>query len=309
MATWIDPEFGPALRNAALIVAAKVVESSPQKTVVRIERVFAGREQAGATVVIKRASVVGHGHEGDTLPQESFVFIVVADPQGGYVAQTDTYWYFRISEETSVHMPVRDPFTKAYIPFEDFAWIIALVHAPEHPQRLTFLRHLVGRLAASPVAAQQPVEVNLQVYALETLHLLARPGEFISDVNPFVDSPHFQVRWSAARAMQQCGQGQAVAIPVLLKNLLEEEVPPVQTALGEALFGLVDSPSYRQFFEEILPRLFANEVPYSQNIMNPVMNMMPSPKATVMAILMKLDGEKGDLNTLRQRAKERLGGK
>lgn len=306
MTTWIDPEFGPALKNAALVAAAKVIESSPQKTVVRIERLFGGREQVGATVEIKRASIVGHGHEGDCVPLESFIFIVLADPRGGYVAQTDTYWYFQISDETYVHMPIRDPFTKAYVQFDDFAWIIALLQNPEHPQRLAFLQNLVARFVATPVDAKKPFEVNLQVYTLETLHLLARPGEFISEVKPFLDSPHFQVRWSAVRAMQQCGRTERATIPTLLQSLLQEKVPPVQAAIAEALFGLVDSAEYRPFLEGSLPRLFADDVPYSRNIMNPVMNMMSSPQNTVKAILLKLDGEQGDLNTLRNLAKQRL---
>jgi len=308
MATWIDPEFGPALRNAALIATAKVVESSPEKCVVQIERVFAGREQPGARVEIKRAPIVGRGHAGDCLPLESFAFLVAADPRGGYVAVTDTYWYFRISEGTYVHMPVRDPFTRAYVPFDDLAAIVALIRSPENPQRLSFLQNLVSRLTSTPVAATQPVEVNLQVYGLETLHLLARPGSFVAEVKPFLESPHSQVRWSAVRALQLCGQTPPVAIPLLLERLSQDNDPPVQAALGEALFGLVDSATYRPFLEQALPRLFPKEALYSQNIMNPVMNMMPSPKETVMAILLKLDGERGDLNTLRNRAKERLAG-
>lgn len=308
MSTWIDPEFGPALRNAALIAIATVVESSPQKSIVRIERVFAGREQPGAIVEIKRAPVVGHGHEGNRLPLESFVFIVQADPQGGYVAFTDTYWHFRISDETYVHMPIRDPFTRAYVPFDDLTAIATLLQSPESPQRLPFLQNIVSRLTATPVAAKQPIEVNQQVIALETLQLLAHPGEFISEVKPFLDSPHYQVRWAGVRALQRCGRGQPVAIPLLLQRLAQENIPPVQAALGEALFELVDSPTYRPYLESALPRLYPNEVPYSQNIMNPVMNMMPSPKNTVMAILMKLDGEQGDLDTLRSRAKQRLAG-
>lgn len=308
MTTWIDPEFGPALRDAALIAIAKVIESSPEKSRVRLERVFAGREQRGEVVEIKRAPVVGRGHAGDCLPLQSFAFIVQDDPRGGYVALTDTYWYFRISDETYVHMPVRDPFTRAYVPFDDLTSITTLLRTPDNARRLSYLQGLVSRLTATPVDAKQPIEVNLQVIALETLYLLAAGGEFVSEVKPFLDSPHYQVRWAAVRAMQQCGQGQPVAIPLLLERLIQEEVPPVQAALGEALFGMIDAHMYRPFLERALPRLYANEAPYSQNIMNPVMNMMPSPKHTVMAILLKLDGEPGDLKTLRNRAKQRLAG-
>jgi hypothetical protein len=306
MSTWIDPEFGPALHHAALIAVAKVVQSSPAKSIVQIERVFAGREQAGSTVEIKRAAVVGRGQENNRLPLESFVFIVAADPLGGYVAVTDTYWYFRISDETYVHMPVRDPFTRAYVPFDDLIATAALLRDRQNSRRLPYLQELVARLAATPVQAKQPIEVNLQVFGHEILHLLAAPGEFVSEVKPFLDSPHFQVRWSAVRAMQSCGRGQPVAIPLLLQRLLQEGVPPVQAALGEALFEMVDSATYRPFIEKALPNLYANEAPYSQNIMNPVMNMMPSPKATAMAILLRLDGEQGDLTTLRQRAQQRM---
>lgn len=308
MATWIDPEFGPALQGAALIASATVVSSSPQKTGVRLDRVFAGRELPGSTIDIKRAAVIGHGHANDRLPTESFVFIVRADPAGGYIAETDTYWHFRISEGIYVHIPVRDPFTKAYVPFEDFAAIVACVREPANAARAPFLQGLVARLRQTPVAATQPIEVNLQVYALETLHLLAQPGEFIAEVKPFLDSPHFQVRWSAIRAVQQCGRGQSTMAPLLLRYLITEQVPPVQAAIAEALFLFMDSAQYCPFLEQALPRMYAKELLLSQNIMNPVMNMLPAPQLTIRAILLKLNGEPGDLATLRDKVRRLAGG-
>ncbi|MEL6178020.1 MAG: hypothetical protein AAFS10_03660, partial [Myxococcota bacterium] len=129
MATWIDPEFGTAMKTAALIAIGNVRASTPTQATIVLERVFAGTEAQGSQLDIKRADVVGVGHGGSTLPVgERFVFVVWSDAQGAYQAQTDSYWCFALADGgTSVHIPIREPATRAYIGLDDFATIVSLM--------------------------------------------------------------------------------------------------------------------------------------------------------------------------------------
>jgi HEAT repeats len=298
MTTWIDPELGDALTTAGLIALGQVVASDPTGARVRLLRVFAGDEAAGSVVAIDRARAVGHGHEASTLPHEAFLFVVQRGQGGRYLAFTDSYWWFPISEAVRVHLPIRDPFTRAYVLCDDFAELVQLMRDRSLP-RAGLLDRLVARLQAAPVQATQPIEVNDQIIALEALSHLGSE-RYAPAAIPLLASPHFQIRWSSARALGTCGGRAAQA--ALLDQVATETAPPVQAALGEALFALADDPGTRAAIVQAIPRMFDKAMPYARNVMSPIMNLMPSPRDTLVAVVMKLDGEPGCLAALRARA-------
>lgn len=329
MATWTDPEFEDTLRNADLIVLGRVESATPQQATVRVEDVYAGDVKAGAQVTIKRAAVVGVGHEGSVLPSgEPFVF-VAKSTDAGYQAQTDSYWTFRLADDNAnVHMPVRDPFTRAYIPVREMGAIVALVRDRDasvaRPQGCLLLRWLAGlksksadraafvtdyvqRLTKTPVQATQPVEVNTQVLGLELAYLMGEPDQHVDAIAPYLDSPHYQVRWAAARALKTCGGASAKAAQALVARLSREDVPPVIGALGEALFASVTAGAQgvkREALMAAIPKAPGEPLPYTQELMSPINNRMPAPRDTLAAVLMKLGGLPGDLKLLRDRASQ-----
>lgn len=124
--TWIDPSLDEALVTADLIAVGEVMDASEHGVAVRLVRVLAGRDSVGDEVVVRRAPIIGYGHASDTLPRERFLFIVrAAEP--GYIAFTDTYWWFRIGNDERVHLPIRDPFTRSYVRLDDLAELTSLV--------------------------------------------------------------------------------------------------------------------------------------------------------------------------------------
>jgi hypothetical protein len=62
-------------------------------------------------------------------------------------------------------------------------------------------------------------------------------------------------------------------------------------ALGEALFRLADAATPIAEIERALPRVRAEAMPYSDNLMCPIMNMMPSPRDALVAVLARIRGE------------------
>lgn len=296
MTTWVDPFFSVAVTSAGLIALAEVTDADTRGARVRIVRSFAGRERAGDLVTIRSSPIVGRGHEGGVLPRNTFLFIVRgAGGAAGYDAFTDSYWCFAISGGDRVHIPIRDPFTRVYVLHDDFAELVAAMRDPQVP-RGPLLDRLVHRLTATPVAATQPIEVNDQIIALEALSHLGSE-RYAQPVVPFIASPHYQVRWSTARALGTCGGHDATQ--ALFALLDTEDVPPIQAAIGEALFGIVEGTDARDAVKRAIPRMHAQAMPYSRNVMSPIMNMMPSPRDTLVAVLLKLRGEPGSLEQLR----------
>ena len=286
MTTWIDPTFGEAIQSAGLIALGRVVDADPRGARVTLERVFAGEPRAGETVTIHRSATVGRGHEGSTLPKgEAFAFVVRAASNGAYQAFTDSFWTFAISDGARVHMPIRDPFTRAYVLFDDLG-DLARSMRDRGASSAPLLARQMKRLGETPVAATQPIEVNDQIIALESLAHLGSP-DYVGAASPFLGSPHFQIRWSAVRALGTCG-GPA-ATRSLLDQLAREDVPPVQAALAEAFARLADVSMAGQL-EAALPRMFAQSMPYSRNVMSPIMNMMPSPRDTLSSVIARLRG-------------------
>lgn len=283
MSTWVDPTFGEAIASAGLIALGRVVDSDPRGAHIAIVRTFAGGSAAGEVVHVRRSTVVGRGHEGMALPRgETFAFVVRAG-EGSYDAFTDSYWAFSISDGAYVHVPVRDPFTRAYILFDVFAELVRLMR-DRNQSPATYLAWQCTRLGQTPVAANQPVEVNDQIVALESLaHLGSAVHSHLA--SSFLGSPHFQVRWSAVRALAKCG-GPSSARP-LLDLLSREDVPPVQAALAEALSSLADA-TMRGEIEAALPRMYASTMAYSRNVMSPIMNLMPCPRDVLAAAVAKL---------------------
>lgn len=286
MTTWIDPTFGEAITSAGLIALGRVVDANPRGARAELTRVFAGERRAGETVTIHRSATVGRGHEANALPKgETFVFVVRAAANGAYEAFTDSFWTFAISDGDRVHMPVRDPFTRAYVRFDDLADLARLMR-DRGVSPAPFLARQMKRLGETPVAATQPIEVNDQIIALESLSHLGS-AEHTRAAAPFLGSPHFQVRWSAVRALGTCG-GPAAARG-LLDLLAREDVPPVQAALAEALSRLADV-SMRGELQAALPRMFEKSMPYSRNLMSPIMNTMPSPRDALSKVIARLSG-------------------
>jgi hypothetical protein len=280
MTTWTDPTFGEALATAGLIALGRVVEADPRGARVELLRVFAGHGRAGEVVAVQRSAVVGRGHEGSVLPRgETFAFVVRAGG-AGYEAFTDSYWTFAISDGNRVHMPVRDPFTRAYVLFDDLAEL-ARLSRDRTQSPAAFLSRQCARLGQTPVAATQPIEVNDQIVALESLALLGS-AEYAASASPLLGSPHFQVRWSAARAVATCGGPGAAR--ALLDLLAREDTPPVQAAIAEALSGLADA-SMQGELQAALPRMYGSSMPYSRNAMSPIMNMMPCPREVLAAAI------------------------
>jgi hypothetical protein len=289
MTTWIDPTFGEATTSAGLIALGRVVDANPRGARVEVTRVFAGERSVGESVTIHRSTVVGRGHEASTLPKgETFAFVVRAGSNGAYEAFTDSFWTFAISNGDRVHMPIRDPFTRAYVLFDDLAELVRLMR-DRGLSPAPFLARQMKRLGETQVAATQPIEVNDQIIALESLAHLGS-ADYTPAASPFLRSPHFQTRWSAVRALGTCG-GPA-ATRSMLDQLAREDVPPVQAALAEAFFRLADV-NMRDELQAALPRMFEKSMPYSRNLMSPIMNMMPSPRDTLSKVIAKLSGAPG----------------
>ena len=77
MTTWIDPMFDEAITKAGLIALCRVVDADPRGARVEVLRVLAGTVRPGENVVVRRAEVVGRGHEANALPRgETFVFVL-----------------------------------------------------------------------------------------------------------------------------------------------------------------------------------------------------------------------------------------
>jgi HEAT repeats len=284
MTTWIDPSFDEAIARADLIAVADVHAATPAGVEARLVRVLAGDEPAGASVAIRRAAVVGHGHADDTLPLERFLFIAVrAGAAAGYAAISDTYWWFRFSDPERVHLPIRDPFTRVHIVVDDLAQLIALLRDRARSP-LAFLTRQVDELIATPVAATQPIEVNTQVIALEALALLGA-AEHAPRAVPFLGSPHYQVRWSAVRALGRCWGD--VARGALVDHLAREDAPPSQTAIAEALLGRATAAD-RPAIERALPHMHDEPVRLARSIMSPVFNTLPAPRKVLSAVLARI---------------------
>ena len=98
MSNWVDPTFGEAVTSAGLIALGRVVDSHPSGARVELVRTFAGDARTGETVLVRRASVVGRGHEASTLPRGETLAFVLREGAGVYEAFTDSYWVFPISE-------------------------------------------------------------------------------------------------------------------------------------------------------------------------------------------------------------------
>jgi hypothetical protein len=289
MTTWVDPDFGGAVMTAALMALGRVIDSSPSGVRVQLDRIFAHDNRAadgarGDEVAIHRSPIVGHGHENIARPKgEVFLFVARRDESGALVGYTDSFWTFDVGDDERVHMPIRDPFTRAYVLFDDLSELVPLMRDRRAPAHV-FLSRQAGRLATTPVAATQPIEVNEQIVALESFAHLGTEKEGAAAL-PFLESPHYQIRWSAVRALGTCGGPQAAR--AVLDRLAREDTPPVQAAIGEALWRLAD-PSMRGEIEAALPKVHAESMPYSRNIMSPIMNMMPSPRGTLNAVLRRL---------------------
>lgn len=283
MSTWVDPTFGEAVAAAGLIALGRVVDSNPSGARVELVRVFAGGSRDGETILVRRASIVGRGHEASALPRgETFAF-VLREGAGAYEAFTDSYWVFPISEAVRVHMPLRDPFTRAYLLFDDLAELVHLMRDRSRPPAAYLARHC-ARLAKTPIAATQPIDVNDQIIALESLSHLGTASH-AQIAAPFLGSPHFQIRWSAVRAVATCGGPRAARS--LLDLLAREDAPPVQAALAEALAGLAD-PSMLGELQAALPRMYGSTMPYSRNAMSPIMNTMPCPRDALAGAIAKV---------------------
>lgn len=284
MSNWVDPTFGEAVAAAGLIALGRVVDSNPRGAILEVVRSFAG-SRAGETVGVMRSTVVGRGHEASTLPRGETLAFVLRGVAGAYEAFTDSYWVFPISEGTRVHMPVRDPFTRAYVLFDDLAELVHLMRDRNQPPAAYLSRHC-GRLAKTPIAATQPIDVNDQIIALESLSHLGSAG-YADLVAHFLGSPHFQIRWSAVRALAKCGGPNAAR--ALLDLLAREDAPPVQAALAEALASLADA-SMLPALHAALPRMYGSTMPYSRNAMSPIMNLMPCPRDVLTATIAKVSG-------------------
>lgn len=282
MSNWVDPTFGEAVTSAGLIALGRVVDSHPSGARVELVRTFAGDARTGETVLVRRASVVGRGHEASTLPRGETLAFVLREGAGVYEAFTDSYWVFPISEGARVHMPLRDPFTRAYVLFDDLAELVRLMRDRKQPPAAYLDRHCT-RLAKTPIAATQPIDVNDQIIALESLSHLGSAA-YADTAAPFLGSPHFQIRWSAVRALATCGGPRAAR--ALLDLLAREDAPPVQAALAEALAGLADASMVSEL-QAALPRMYGSTMPYSRNVMSPITNLMPCPRDALAATIAK----------------------
>lgn len=283
MTTWIDPMFDEAITKAGLIALARVVEADPRGARVELVRVLAGNARPGENVGIRRAQIVGRGHEQNALPPgETFAFVVRGE-NGAYEAFTDSYWSFEITDGDRVHLPVRDPFARAHVPVDELAELVACVRDRSRPPA-AFLARQCAKLAETPVAATQPIEVNDQIVALESIALLGSAANADAAM-PFLASPFFQIRWSAVRALGKCGGPRTAR--ALLDLLAKEDTPPVQAALAEALSGLADA-SMRAELEAALPKMFERSMPYSRNVMSPIFNMMPCPRDELAKVIEKV---------------------
>lgn len=284
MTTWIDPTFDEAITKAGLIAIGRVIDADPRGGRVEILRVLAGQARPGDNVTVRRAEIVGRGHENNAMPRDETFAFVVRGENGTYEAFTDSYWTFAITDGGErVHLPVRDPFTRAYVPIDELAEIVACVR-DRHRSPEAYLSRQCTKLAATPVAATQPIEVNDQIVALESLALLGSAAQADAPL-PYLASPHFQVRWSAVRALGKCGGPRAAR--ALLDLLAKEGAPPVQAALAEALSGLADA-SMRDELQAALPKMFDHSMTYSRNLMSPIMNMMPCPRDELAKVIEKV---------------------
>lgn len=285
MTTWIDPTFDEAISGAGLIALGRVVDADPRGARVELARVLAGNARHGETVAIRRAEIVGRGHEANALPRDETFAFVVRGENGTYEAFTDSFWTFDITDGGErIHMPIRDPFTRAYIPIDELAELAACVR-DRNRSAAGYLAQQMTKLGNTPVVATQPIEVNDQIVALESLALLGTAAHADAAL-PFLASPHFQVRWSVVRALGKCGGAKTAR--ALLDLLANEDTPPVQAALAEALSGLADA-SMRDELQAALPKMFEKSMPYSRNLMSPIFNMMPSPRDELAKVIEKLD--------------------
>jgi hypothetical protein len=283
MTSWIDPDFEAAATNAGLIALAEVEASNSFGVEARVLRVLAGQEPVGDRIKIRRGDVIGRGHAEDRLPLERFLFIV----KGGgaeYVAFTDTYWWFRVHPDGRAHIPIRDPFTRAYVLVDDLEEFVALLRDRSLP-REPFVQRQLADLATTPTVAKEPIHANAQVFVLEVLALLGDPTHGSASLR-FLGSPHYQVRWSAVRALGKCGAPGAIS--ALVGHLGREDVPPIQAAIGQALLGRTPT-SYRAAIADALPRMSAEETVLSRNVMSPVMNMAPAPRKVLEQVLARME--------------------
>jgi len=271
---WLDPNFDQVVR-ADLLVVGNVTSSTPAVTHVQVEHGLAGAV-AGQTVAIHRAAVIGHGHANDTAPPGRYLFVGARRADGEFAGITDSYWHHPFSDPERIYMGIRDPFTRSHVPLATLAEVVASTR--DRAFAIQTMAKQLALLEGTPVAATQPFEVHTQIIALE-IHATLWP-QTEADARAcarFLASPHYQVRWSAARAA-------AALTDVLVDHLMREDAPPVQSSIVDALRGRITS-AHVPALRARLPALHDEDILLSKNIMNPAFNKLRSPRHALAELL------------------------
>jgi len=271
---WLDPNFDQVIR-ADLLVVGNVTSSTPLVTHVQVEHGLAGAV-AGQSVAIYRAPILGRGHENDTAQPGRYLFVGLRRPDGQFAGITDSYWHHPFSDPERIYMGIRDPFTRSHVPLATLADVVASTR--DRAFAIHTMAKQLALLEATPVAATQPFEVHTQIIALE-IHATLWP-ETEADARAcarFLASPHYQVRWSAARAA-------AALTDVLVDHLMREDAPPVQSSIVDALRGRITA-AHVPALRARLPALHDEDILLSKNIMNPAFNKLRSPRHALAELL------------------------
>lgn len=298
--TWIDPTFEEALEEASLICFGTVESSTAKETKLRITTLYRGRHKVGDLVTIVRIPHVGHGHEEDHLEPGTEYFFMVKDHEEKYTAFTDTFWCFGITD-SQVVFPIRDPLARVRIDRSNFDTFLRLVLASSTKKDAhSFVAARATELVATDPLTETLSDVESQLFALEVLYWFG-DSTYSPQLEKFLESPYYHIRWSCVRALSTCGGESAEA--AIIAQIDKEEAPHVQSVIGKAIF---DNKFLRakSVLIKAIPKVSDETVHLASNIMNPVFNTLPAPRYSYGAALMKIDGKEGSYLELCDKSEE-----
>ena len=295
--SWQDPYWNDGLKQASLIATGHVTNIKDGHLWITLNKVYKGSSSSQETIDI---ALYGSEDEESTprLAVSTPLLVVLMNDttKGKYTVFTPSFGIYPI-KDSAVWLPLQDPVRYSEVSLQLVDQLIRLTTAPTRFVTDSLRRTARTKLASQDIFSKKDNDLMQQNLMLQ---LLARTSkkEDIPVIIRFLKSPYWMIQSSAIQALGHIASREV--IPYLTEVIKNESSNYVLSITGKALWqsGGVSEKWLKKWVSQLSPET----VILARDFMNPIRNSLPGPRYSLIAAIMRAEGNKASYDSLLSQA-------